>query len=189
MLSELERKRLTDREGQTSKDRATNDMRVRRKLSSWLDDMRDATLILKCLPSDQLIDIIQDWNIYLLLALVDDTIKIKKFRPIEGEAGKFEEWKAVIEYEKRTGEKIVRPAEDLDITRGLMLVHLIKSLNQHVGPRSPLPKVDALAEACRNPDLPDFGNRLTDGEKQAIEKCSNALKKYMDEFIPKEPPK
>ena len=184
MLSPLERGRLTDREGQNSKDKATNDMRVRRKLAAWLDDMRDATLILKCLPNDQLVGLIRDWNIYLLLAIVDDAIKIKKFYPIEGEPDKFEEWKAVIEYEKRTGEKTVRPAEDIDITRGLMLVHLIKNLKQHVGPNSPLPKVDALAEACR---ISDFGARLTDGEKQAIEKTSNALKKYMDEAIPKEP--
>lgn len=186
MLSPLERGRLTDREGQNSKDRATNDMRVRRKLAAWLDDTRDAILILDCLPKEQLNDLIKDWNIYFLLKAAEKAMEIKKFYPVEGEADNPDEWMAVIEYKNRTEKKTVRPAEDLDIARASMLALHIKNLVQHLGPHSPMPKVNALGEACHNPDLPDFGNRLTNEEKKALEKCSNALKKYLDELIPKE---
>ncbi len=88
LLSGKERERLIERE--TSKDkrlRATNDVRVKRKLSAWLDSLEDISLVLKHLPPDQWLSIIPSLNddqVATLFRLTEKLMNLLGYYGIEG---------------------------------------------------------------------------------------------------------
>lgn len=127
MLSDLENDRLVKRSAQTPRDRATNDMRARRKLATWLKDIIDAELIIEHLPEDQTRDVFDDQDIYSLLYMAERLIEIKKFCPVVGSVENPEEWRAVID------ENNTRPVENLDIWRSKLLGDSLNRLDRFYG--------------------------------------------------------
>ena len=183
LLSEKEREKLTNRANLDKRTNSTNAIRVKRKLSAWLDNISDVVLILQTLPDDQLKDEVHDWYLYFLLNIVENLMEIEKFYPIEGDIEEPDEWKAVIKCEKKTEKKTVRPAEDLDIARASMLTYHIGILGHYLGMKNPIPKVDALVNACKNPNLPDLGNKLTPNERRAMERYVQAITKFLNDTV------
>jgi hypothetical protein len=183
LLSEKERERLTNRAKLDKRTNSTNAIRVKRKLAAWLGNISDVVLILQNLPEDQLKDEVHDWHLYFLLNIVENLMEIKKFYPIDGDIEKPNEWEAVIKFDKKTNLKNKRPVEEIDIVRGSMLAYHIGILGHYLGLQNPMPKVNALTEACRDPALPDFSNRLTPNERLAIERSTEAIKKFLDETV------
>jgi len=187
MLSDLEKDRLVNRNrsGLTQKDikdRATNDMRVRRKLSSWLKDISDAVLVLQCLPDDQLDDIIDDWHIYFLLNIAEAGMDIKRFHPIEGDAETPEKWQTVLKYNDQTGKaEETRAAEKLDIARSGMLSHHIGIIGKkYLGYRNPVTKVAELSNLYQKPKLKD---KVSEGERRAVEIYIKAFEDFLEQTV------
>ena len=80
LLSELEFERLTKRANEPQT-RATNDGRVRRKLSAWLKNMNDVFFILQKLPKDQLKEVIQKEDIDKLSSIIKEAMEIIDYYP------------------------------------------------------------------------------------------------------------
>ena len=80
LLSELEFERLKNRSDQPLT-RATNDGRVRRKLSAWLKNMNDVFFILQKLPKDQLKEVIQKDDIDKLSSIIREATGIIDYYP------------------------------------------------------------------------------------------------------------
>ena len=80
LLSELEFDRLKKRADQPLT-RATNDGRVRRKLSAWLKNMNDVFFILQKLPKDQLKEVIQKDDIDKLSSIIREATGIIDYYP------------------------------------------------------------------------------------------------------------
>lgn len=78
LLSELELKRLMNRSNEPQI-RATNDGRVRRKLSAWLKNINDVFIILQKLPEDQLTDVISTEDIDKLYSIIGEAMRMKKY--------------------------------------------------------------------------------------------------------------
>lgn len=176
MLSELEMEKLVNRRDQTPRDRATNDMRVRRKLSVWLDNISDADTILNILPADQLRDKIDDTSIFLLLDIVWNLMKIKNFRTIVGTKDEPTKWKTKAISE--SDEVNMRPAPDkaaekLDIARSSMLLLGFSGMFRYLGSENPIISV---VDQWKNLYKPGYLDKLEAGERQSIEKVLDALK-------------
>ena len=80
LLSELEFERLKNRSDQPLT-RATNDGRVRRKLSAWLKNMNEVFFILQKLPKDQLKEVIQKEDIDKLSSIIKAAMEIIDYYP------------------------------------------------------------------------------------------------------------
>ena len=132
LLSATEAERLIVRDALVPRSRAANDIRVKRKLAAWLKNLADAELILEHLPENQTRNMIEDDIIYSLLYTVDRLMEIKKFYPVAGPIESPDEWAAVI------GEKITKPAEDLDIWRSKQLGERLERLNRFIGDDNPI---------------------------------------------------
>jgi len=85
MLSDLERDRLENRISLKSQVRAINELRIRKKLAFWLDDLDDFDLAITHLPEDQIQILIPHWELYKLLYICKKLINIKKIYPVTGE--------------------------------------------------------------------------------------------------------
>ena len=96
LLSDLEFKRLMNRSMEPHT-RATNDGRVRRKLSSWLKNINDVFIILQKLPEDQLKDVLHEEDIDRLYFIIGEAMKIKNYYPPA-----LEQWQ--VELEKKETE-------------------------------------------------------------------------------------
>ena len=80
LLSELEFERLKNRSDQPLT-RATNDGRVRRKLSAWLKNMNDVFFILQKLPEDQLREVLRKDDIDKLSSIILEAMRIIDYYP------------------------------------------------------------------------------------------------------------
>ena len=80
LLSDLEFERLKNR-SEEPHIRATNDGRVRRKLSAWLKNIDDVFFIIQKLPENQLKDVFSEGDIDKLYSIIGDTMKIKNYYP------------------------------------------------------------------------------------------------------------
>ena len=77
LLSDLEFERLMNR-SKESHTRATNDGRVKRKLSAWLKNIDDVFFIMQKLPENQLNDVFDEKDIDKLYSIIGEAMKIKK---------------------------------------------------------------------------------------------------------------
>ena len=96
LLSDLEFKRLTNRSMEPHT-RATNDGRVRRKLSAWLKNINDVFIILQRLPEDQLKDVLREEDIDKLYSIIGEAMRIRNYYPPA-----LEQWR--VELEKKETE-------------------------------------------------------------------------------------
>ena len=165
LLTDSERDRLVHRSSD-SKTRASNDVRVRKKLRSWLQSLDDIGLICEYLPEDQLSKETTDNHIFFLMSIAKSFMKIRHFLPIEGEIEKPDEWKIVT----ATGTKQL--ANDVDIDRSLKIKHVIDDIMLFHGENNPIDTVSLLS---RLKSQPEFKNRLTEADLKAIERVTEAI--------------
>jgi hypothetical protein len=90
LLSDLEFERLKNR-SQEPHTRATNDGRVRRKLSAWLKNI-DVFFIIQKLPENQLKDVFGGEDIDKLYSIIGEAMKIKDYYP-----SPLEQWREELE--------------------------------------------------------------------------------------------
>lgn len=183
LLSDLERQRLSAKRSELDRHvRATNDVRVKRKMAGWQNMISDVMFILQSMPEDQLHDVIVDWSIYLLLNIVERLMKIKKFCPIEGKPDMPGDWRTIVEIDEKTGQPTsVRPTEKLDIARASMLAWHIGIIGKYyIGFNNPIVKVSDLAKYY---EKPEDRNRLSDGEKKAVELYNEAVKEFLEQTV------
>lgn len=163
LLSEKERDRLMDRVNFDKRTNSTNDVRVKHKLDAWIDNLNDVQLILENLPGETSSSAIEEINIYQLLNIVSDLLRIKKFRRITGDAGKSDSWQTAPS----------RTAEERDIARAAILTIFLEGIGRYLGADNPLLHVMGLLKFYVDPRLQ---GRLTDDEKRSVEKCLDAVK-------------
>ena len=94
LLSDLEFERLKNRSKEPHT-RATNDGRVRRKLSAWLKNLDDVFFIMQKLPENQLKDVFREVDIDKLHSIIGDAMKIKNYYPPT-----LEQWREELEKEE-----------------------------------------------------------------------------------------
>ena len=158
---------MVNRSTQTPRERATNDMRVRKKLSAWLKNASDVQKILINLPEDQIRDISTDEDIYQLLNLTEKLVTIRKFYPIEGPQEKPELWRLVIDG------KFDRLATDKDIARSEKLNKAINKILAHFSSMIPAPVTSfpLLMDGLRGQP----GIIISEGLERAITRIKHAL--------------
>ena len=159
MLSELERDRLVNRRTQTPRDRATNDMRVRKKLSAWLKNVPDVLLILEKLPDDQIRDVLTDNDIFQLFRVNERLVDIKGFTPIIG---------------RLTDEKWIGhfgEVGDLDIWRAFQLHQHITRLGLFSGNGGPMIDMEIFEQKEKHPDL----YTITEEERRGAARVRRAI--------------
>jgi hypothetical protein len=167
LLSDLERERLTKRETLDRHTRTTNDIRVKRKLAAWLENISDVMLILKHLPTDQSQRVITDDHIFHLLAIIDDAMRIDQFAPVEGDIENPEKWVA--------GK---RPARELDILRAYRLHDPLQFLSRfYVKPGSTNP-IDKISLLMMMKADPRYKARINDAELKGLTIIEKALKTH-----------
>lgn len=163
LLTKTERERLiTRRDMEDSKKRIANDARVKKKLSAWLNNLEDVSLILDNLPEEISSSAIEEINIYELLNIVGDSLKIKQFRKISGDAAKIDTWQTAPS----------RQAEELDIARTSILAIFFTGLSRYLTDNPTLKSISLLPIYIDS----SLRDRLTDDEKRAVERCIVAVK-------------
>ena len=171
LLSDLERGRLTKRETLDRHTRTTNDVRVKRKLAAWLDNISDVMLILQHLPKDQSRRAITDDQIFNLLDIIGATMKIAQFAPVEGDIEVLEKWMA--------GNQ---PATDIDIYRSYRLhnpLNLLLRFLTKPGGSNPIDKIGLLMMMRADPR---YQSRITAAELRGLTRIEEALKTFGVEF-------
>jgi hypothetical protein len=172
-LSPTERERLINRP-KDSKTRATNDVRVRRKLAAWLKDLDDIELIFGFLPPDQLKKELNDEVVFKLLRFAEIAMYILDFRPIEGDVADPDKWVNVAEDNTR------KSVTDEDILRAYRFEPHVKNVEECFGARNPIAAISALADLDEDPLLHD---KVNDGERRAIKKVQKIMDEYMDDVL------
>jgi hypothetical protein len=178
-LSPKEREGLWHRPS-NAHERATNDVRVRKKLAAWLNEFDDMTEIFLKLPPEQLRKELSDIHVHRFSFFLITAMKVLNFYPIIGEIGKPEDRKAIIDtnvskLELRTLEKAhstSKPVEDEDIWRILILSDLFDELNHFFGNSNPVVEADQLSRLAE--EHPKFHTRLTADELRGIKRLDLA---------------
>ncbi|TFH53057.1 MAG: hypothetical protein E4G89_01160 [Methanothrix sp.] len=153
----------------------TNIIRARKKLSSWFSAVEDVELILDTLPKDHLDQAITDEDIYLFMNIITKLMWVKGFQPITGEPANPATWEV-----SKTGQ--TRKAENLDVARSVMGLWMMSGISHLIGSENPTLTVTRLMQAYKTPEL---WNKLDEGEKQAVEKCIDAMKEvYLIDWPP-----
>lgn len=165
LLTNTERDRLRHRP-HDAKERASNDVRVRKKLRSWLQSLDDIGIICEYLPEDQRSKEITDNQIFFLMGIARSFMKTRHFFPIEGDIEKLDEWKIVT----ATGAK--QSANDVDIERSLKMKNTIDDIMVFHGKNNPIDTVSLLFHLQSEPEL---RNRLTEADLKAIERVTEAI--------------
>jgi hypothetical protein len=165
LLTNSERERLIHRSSD-AKTRASNDVRIRKKLRCWLQSLDDIGLICEYLPEDQLAKEITDNQIFFLMSTAKSFMKIRHFLPIEGNIKNPADWKIVT----ATGAKQL--ANDVDIDRSLKIKNVIDDIMLFHGHDNPIDTVSLLSKLKSQPE---FQNRLTETDLKAIERVTEAI--------------
>ena len=165
LLTDSERERLINRSSD-SKTLASNDVRVRKKLRSWLQSLDDIALICEYLPEDQLTKELTDNQIFFLMDLARNFMEIRHFLPIVGDIKNPDVWKIVT----ATGAKQL--ANDVDIERSLKIKHVIDDIMLFHGHDNP---IDTVSLLFKLESKPEFKNRLTEADLKAIERVREAI--------------
>lgn len=168
LLSVAERDRLIHRPHDAKK-RASNDVRIRKKLRSWLENLDDIALIDEYLPQDQVIKEIADNHIYFLMGIARKFMEILKYYPIIGKADHPESWKVLIT------QGVERPATDIDMSRALSIKKSIEDLMALHGESNPIDKVLLLSRMDSHPELQD---KITEAERRGLERLTEAIMDY-----------
>jgi hypothetical protein len=160
LLTEKERLRLINRQDADDKKiRAANDIRAKKKLSSWLKNIPDVLLILDKLPEDYIREVLVDNDIFKLFKLTEKVIHIKDFTPIDGRLVD-ESW---IGHNGEVG--------DLDIWRASKLQSHIKKLIEFNGHRNPLIDMEIFEQKEKHSDL----YNLTEEERRGAARVRRAI--------------
>ena len=161
MLSNLERERLKNRKSESPKIRAINDMRVKKKLFAWLEDIDDAILILS--TQERIKEGIEDEDIYRLFTLAEKMMKIKGFSPIQGRIGDNPDtWKVG-----------GRPVEDIDIQRADKLYSYIEKIKELFGSDDLIGMERQLKQMIIR--YPQWKYKADEDEKRSILRIEEAL--------------
>ena len=167
-LSPKEREGLLHRPS-NAHERATNDVRVRKKLAAWLKNLPDMALVFRYLPEEQLRkELFEEWYAYDFLGIAITIMDCLGFSPIIGEFERPEEWQVVID------ENNQRPVENLDILRSLITADNITPLKWISD--GPVSKFRFLLQMDEDPE---FHDRVTDDERRGIKRVVEALR-YFD---------
>lgn len=168
-LSPKEREGLLNRPA-NSHERATNDVRVRKKLAAWLKEADDIKLIFDNLPEEQLRKEVSGDHFEFFLSLAIGAMKCLDIGRIEGKIDEPEEWAVVID------EKDKRLATDSDIIDALShndRLNVLKSLSS--------PVIEEALFLDKLDKSPKYHNRVTDSERNGIERVNKAIRDYMEE--------
>lgn len=165
LLTDSERERLINRSSD-SKTRGSNDVRVRKKLRSWLQSLDDIALICEYLPEDQLTRELTDNQIFFLMNIARNFMETRHFLPIVGDIKNPDEWKIVT----ATGAKQL--ANDVDIERSLKIKHVIDDIMLLHGQDNP---IDTVSLLFKLESKPEFKNRFTEDDLKAIERVREAF--------------
>lgn len=183
MLTDLERDRLKERDSENPHTRATNDIRVRKKLQNWVNGIGDVARIINALPYGQTNKIITDDAFIDLLRVVNMMTWKKKFLSVLGDIEEPDSWEAV-DLDEQTNKKV----EDQDILRTILLRDQIETLcttanlSLEIQESNPIDVALLLAPIYSNPDLRKR-LRISAMEQKAIEKIIQILKKHNDERL------
>jgi hypothetical protein len=175
LLNNEERAQMMNRAGYDRQTLSDSNLRIKRKLRLWLEDIKDIRLILSNLPEDLTRDVLIDEYAFDLLSIVHEIMRLQKFLSISGEVDKPEEWQA-------RGYGIIRLAEEKDIGRSLILNSHIRDLAVFAGehyfsgenPAIKARALDRLQEDSR------FSREIMPSEEKAIEKVKSAIVKYSE---------
>jgi hypothetical protein len=167
-LSQTEKDRLLNRPTD-SRDRATNDVKVRKKLAAWLKDLPDMALVFQYLPKKQLRKELNDFDAFNFMDFAMRTMDCLDFNPIFGDIGSLNMWYVP----SPDGEQ--RPPTDQDIERAAWLSLTIEQLKNFYGNKNP---VGAAMDLNLIYDHPRTRGRLTEGEIASIEKVNQVMSKY-----------
>ena len=175
LLSKEERKQMIDRAEYDRQTLSDNDLKIKRKLRAWLNEIEDVRLILRYLPEDLVRDELIDEYAFDLLSIGADIMRLQKFLSISGEVDKPEEWQA-------RGYGIIRLAEDKDIGRSLLLNSLLKYLVVFAGEsytegQNPTNIARTLARLQENSRL---CGKIKPEEEKAIDRIKTAITKYAE---------
>lgn len=175
LLSNEEREQLVNRAAHDRQTLSNNDLKIKKKLEAWLDDIRDIRLMLRNLPEDLTRDVLTDENAFDLLSIGSEIMRLQKFLSVFGEIDKPEDWQA-------RGYGIIRLAEDKDIGRSLILNSHIRDFvvfagEKYDGGQNPAIRARALAKLQGDPR---FSGEIGTEEQKAIEKVKNATAKYAE---------
>lgn len=132
MLTKTERERLEKRENETPSIRARNELVIRNKLGTWLNDLDDVLFILERLPEKQLRTVFADDEIvYKIFDLAKKGPELRKFNQIYGTPEK----PFVVDW---VGNEKPRPANYDDVYRAGLVQDVIDDLKEKYGTEQPL---------------------------------------------------
>lgn len=131
LLTENEKRKLKERDSLDSRDRAANDIRVKRKLAAWINGVDDVLLILEHLPNDTVRKVAGDDAAVMRLATASvEMMRLMGYRPIVGDVGSPGSWLAISK--RQSGLDVDRvPATDVDIIRSANLTlfsHMLETM-------------------------------------------------------------
>ena len=167
-LSPQEKERLIQRPS-NSHDRATNDVKVRKKLRAWLRDLPDIALVFQYLPKEQLRKELDDSNAFNLIDFGMQAMDCLNFNPIFGDAESANMWYVALP------DGAQRQANDQDIERSAWLSLTIGQLKNFYGERNPVGTAMDLSLIYSNPRT---RGRLTGGEIASVERVNKVMNKY-----------
>jgi len=175
LLNDEERAQMMNRAAYDRQTLSDSNLRIKKKLRLWLEDIKDIRLILSNLPEDLTRDVLIDEYAFDLLSIVHEIMRLQKFLSISGEVDKPEEWQA-------RGYGIIRLAEEKDIGRSLILNGHIRDLavfagEHYISGENPAIKaraLDRLQEDSRS------SREIMPNEEKAIEKVKSAIVKYSE---------
>jgi hypothetical protein len=165
LLSDLERERLEKRSSLDQHTRATNDVRIKKKLSAWLKSIPDVRLILEKLPDDQIRSVLSDKYIFDVFKSTEIIVDIQGFTPISGRLPD-EKWLG------HFGE-----VTDVDIARLWELHRHLARLGFFSGNGGPMVDMEIFEQREKHPDL----YTLTAEERRGAERIRHALKTCSEE--------
>lgn len=177
-LSPKERSGLINRPT-NAHERATNDVRVRKKLAAWLKEFDDMTTIFLSLPPEQLRKELSDIHVHRLSLFFVKTMEVLNYHPIVGKIDDPDNWEVVIDSSnwiesrfEHNRDRISRPVTNSDIERAGMLVPFFEEFKLFFGNNNPVVEASQLAELLDDPKL---RSRITKGEWKGIDRINAAM--------------